>query len=1024
LITMGEEWEPIGLDSTLEARPSAIVPAPVIGAALLPFDRLHWEDLERLQWRILRDVEGLRHARLYGKRGQAQHGLDIVALAPDEVGVALQSKRYEQFGVSDLDAAVKKFRETDRPFDVERFIIGVGCEAKSTAVVEALAAHQIALRPVKLELWDEEELSAILRDQPEIVIQFFGVPTAASFCVPFVFQTIEVPAADAVLVREALGRTPEETTGAAESFRAAEAQRDDPARALTLIEQGQAYLRQAGFGAHAAQYEERRSRVLVQLGRAGEAARAALDEIWAALDQGKTTNAEILAGRLRQLAAGAPEDDRVGQLANVAEAAISLNLNPLGRLPSLDALAEGDANDQLRLVVLAGETALANDQLDWLTAASEILTEVAGQSTTDRVYRVRARLLLAEATDDWARVLEDARKLRLGHDLGALVTARYARHRALQQRFEEADVLWEEAAGDACLARRWADASTWVFSRRAFRTRWRLTAQDELLALEIALGEMGPSESVVPRDERAYTTALADLRTHNLRSAAIAAQRSLRNAVAASDWVGEERTRRVLGAILAASDEPELAAHHLARGADTTAMKDLADKNTATYIDIAESLDAPNYWTVGTAYRLIAAEADLVPDGALDGIAVRILAELSSAESHSVPDAGGFITSRYLGAVKALAGLADRLAEAQGEAVLAHFERQPTLTPNEYRFHDEDEATIVAGIALSLPGLRERAIAHLVPLLARSQPARSDISMRAIDSAPQVALRHLAAEAEAGSDWAREVLAARDDSDTPLAIAQAALERLTIPLEHVPGLYTRGTNAIGDSLLVGTLAPAQRTLAIDELLRRAEDPHVAIADRGDYLLAASNLVDGLGDEVRRGHFATAMHLTTSPTPSQQGEFEDQFAHKLGSFRMVPGENNSQAKALYLAACLADDDAQRSEIKQHAYALLGSSHRSDYWPTRVLQCLGDALNDDLGFLSGQGWALRSLAAILWAKRSVPAHVGRRLATDDDARVRRALASALADVEPTPEQAEARQLLKEDAAYSVRFLLRSG
>jgi hypothetical protein len=97
------EWHNLTLASSLNGSPSTRTPARVIGKLdLLPFRALSWEDFERLQWRVMRDVEGLRHAQLYGDRGQAQLGLDIVALAPDSAGVALQSKQYKRFGAADL----------------------------------------------------------------------------------------------------------------------------------------------------------------------------------------------------------------------------------------------------------------------------------------------------------------------------------------------------------------------------------------------------------------------------------------------------------------------------------------------------------------------------------------------------------------------------------------------------------------------------------------------------------------------------------------------------------------------------------------------------------------------------------------------------------------------------------------------------------------------------------------------------------------------------------------------------------
>lgn len=50
------------------------------------------------------------------------------------------------------------------------------------------------------------------------------------------------------------------------------------------------------------------------------------------------------------------------------------------------------------------------------------------------MLRIRLRILAAEGSGKWAPVLGDARALKLGYHLGALVQARYARHLALNQK--------------------------------------------------------------------------------------------------------------------------------------------------------------------------------------------------------------------------------------------------------------------------------------------------------------------------------------------------------------------------------------------------------------------------------------------------------------------------------------------------------------------------------------------------------------------------------------------------------------
>lgn len=57
------DWVPLSIDSDLEGRASKLVPALLSETPFLPLEELSWEDFERLQWRLLRDAEGLRGGR-------------------------------------------------------------------------------------------------------------------------------------------------------------------------------------------------------------------------------------------------------------------------------------------------------------------------------------------------------------------------------------------------------------------------------------------------------------------------------------------------------------------------------------------------------------------------------------------------------------------------------------------------------------------------------------------------------------------------------------------------------------------------------------------------------------------------------------------------------------------------------------------------------------------------------------------------------------------------------------------------
>lgn len=1013
------DWEPLSLASSLYAPASIATPAPVLGKLEeLPFTSLTWENFERLQLRMMRDVEGLREAQLYGDRGQAQLGLDIVALAPDGTGVALQSKNYKRFGKSQLTAAVKKFRTTERPFEVQRLILGVACDVKSTGAIDELAVQRKALHPIVLELWDAQELSTLLRKRPEIVVEYFGMPTAEAFCYKFQIDVTQVPSADAAAVREAIARTPEVSTGAQEFFDEA-AETTDPAQALTLVEEGQALLQNAGFKPHAASHEKERVRLLALTGRSDEAARHILDEFWSALDQGLTTTAQVTQSRLEELVPSFTDRATVNDYRKVTSSAIDLYLNPLGYLLDIKEILLGDPKDKVRLALLAGETALANDRFDWLGSAVPTLTELSLIPGLDQMRRTRLRLLIAESTQDWSEVLTDARKIIHGYSVSGLIAARHARSLARHEKFAEADLAWDEASGYASLASQWGEASTWIFSRRAFRSRWNPFTSNELLPLQTAVQKMGNSTPLIPTADEAYVNALSGHSEGKLRSAAISAQRALRDAVTISDWVGEERARRALASILIESEEPALAAHHLAQVGATKQIEALGKSLSREFLDITENLDAPNYWTVGTTYGLIASQADLVPDDLVDFIAEHIVEELAADEEGTRPDLRSFATSRYNNAIKALAGIADRIALAPATAALTHFERQPEVPENHYRFHDDDEALAVAKIALNNPSLAPRAITHLVPLLGRAQGARRETAREAIAKYETLARSGLTTLAAAGNRWAQETLALSDPIDVDPTVAANALARLTTPLTHVADVYSVGTNAIGDSLLIRHLPPESINTAVTELLVRADDPHLGSSDRADYLNAAGNLTRHLDEADYAKHFETAMRLATSPTPSKYDEFNGKYTHKLSGSRVEGMPQGSRGQALALAASLAGNDDQRMEVRRLVYALLGE--KADYWQTIALQRLGDTVKDDLAFLSMQGWALRSLVALKWVEHGEPEHLGVRLAHDPDVRVRQALAQALA-AQPDSTYMEVRSILAADAAYSVRTALK--
>jgi hypothetical protein len=1041
----GTSWRLVGANANVEQSPSRIPVVPHQGHLdLLPLDKLDWPDFERLQWRLLRDVEGLRHAQIYGDPGQAQLGLDVVAVATDGTGVALQSKKVEQFGPAKVKAAVDAFRDTQRPFEVSRFILGLSIEIRRTQTLDKFKEYQkefqALARPIEFEMWDQREICAKLKAAPQIVIEFFGLEVAKIFCEPFAVREKEVAPRDVVAIREALARTPEVTTGAgAKIEKARELADSDPKAALDVLEEAQAALLEGGFPGHAAQHESLRASLLEAVGRGSDATARRLDQLWIALDQGQHASANMARHDISTLAERV-KNKASREHAKVAERAVSLYSNPVGSVPDLVDLLTGDVRDRARLAALAGETSLAAGDDAWLKRNAIRLRNLAAKlpdTAESDVLRVRLQILAAEGSGKWAALLKEARTLKLRYALCALVQARYARHTALRQHFEEADLSWDEAAGNACLAQHWTDASRWIFSRRAFSVRWKPFAANELLPVQTALSARGPDATVLSRDEDALEYAYGQLAENKLRPAAIAAQRALRDAVTLSDWEGERRARRLIADILISSDEPAMAAHHLVRSGEVTALKRLAADQPTQFLDVIAHLSATPWWIAGAAYRSLAAQADLIPDDRVGEVAHAAVGVLNDARDGKLVDLYAMAGSRYLSAIAALAGIAERLTDEQAEAVLTYFETQPAVDPDHYRFHDEDEAKAVAGIVTNHPELTERALSHLVRLLSRSQVSRGSKTLDAVTDNLAQAQPLLQQLAGAGDRWALELLHSEHPEEASAADVQDARARLEEPLVHTKGVFSfgGGSAALPDSGLVRMLPVREQQAALEQLLDRGADSFVGAMDRASYLIAASNLRPPSDRTQRSRLFDRAMSLVLAPPPSKADELDAPFRHPLGAVRMNR-KRDARAEAAHLAATLARTRADKERVRTAALGLIGDDTVSEAWVTRALQRLGDTMAPDIGFLSGQNWALKSLAAIMWSRTATPAPVGFRLAVDADVRVRRALAlhliavqtedgdpskgSAAADATRIRElRSEILQLLRRDPSFSVRI-----
>lgn len=199
-------WLPAPAWLLTPATPADIPPPVETRQQSLPVHALSWENFERLCLRLLQlesdpvHVSGVNGnsgltsvvARRYGTQGQPQDGIDIYARdrlirgkpAPERRYVTLQSRRVQEVRQGDLRAAIDHFLDGKWASVCRRFIFATSASTESVQLqdeIERVAAELIE-NSVELVVWDEAEISSRLRDQPEVIDDFFGRAWVRRLC--------------------------------------------------------------------------------------------------------------------------------------------------------------------------------------------------------------------------------------------------------------------------------------------------------------------------------------------------------------------------------------------------------------------------------------------------------------------------------------------------------------------------------------------------------------------------------------------------------------------------------------------------------------------------------------------------------------------------------------------------------------------------------------------------------------------------------------------------------------------------
>ena len=1040
----------MALDSAWYGLPVQVTPAPVDGLlSTLPYLGMLPADFEKLLWRIVDEVEGLRHVHLYGTHGQKDYGVDVVGQLPDGTWHGWQGKRYNSYTPGDLTTAVQDHTGVNTPFPVTRLVIAVPCPIKSQ-VVDRLRTLQSTHSTLEIVLVGPEDLDERLRRRQDIVTTFFGAHTAARFCRPAPQPAvITAPGLDRSAFADAARNSPARSCGAELHLEQAAllSQDGEHAAAADQYQRAQDLLAAAGFAGHASAVGRSRAGALIDGGLLGDGAQLLSDAFWPRADTGDSYGTAMLLGQLSEAVRaqqGKPQErghDTALRLLSLMDTGryLSQPLADLGRVS--DRLADSELArhhpvEHARLAALAAETALARQDLDWLGRHTAVLSQAAAAvaALDHALLSVRLRAAVADSTGDWRALLSAARRRVHSRILCALILARHARYLAVTAGSAEAADSWEEAVELACLDSHNADAADWVYATRLIRDRTdrqRLFGDEHHLAQALLAR---PGKPLLLKSGDLLAQGIGDLHEGNLRAAVIALTQQVRISIATGRWLDEHVARRSLAEALQASGEFDQAAVHAVMVGESTPAERLTAAVGEHFTDVTDRLGKGPYWERAIAMRLTADQADLLPDSQVSSVAEQTLALLEATGTTGRGYIPAENPSPYLAAHGLLAGVAPRLDLDQAARALDCLRPLTVRGIGGVRRTDDTHTAALAAVARTHPDLRDGVLDQLLTMVASGNAM--DTALR---SAAETFTRyggHLQPQllqlAQQGSQAASRILMDGRLVEPPgpdqLEQAAAALIRITAPPETSTGPITTtalGTSALQDAALVQLLPEEDRMTAIDALINAGRGSGHSM-ERGERIDAAINLAARMpkGGTVAAAYPTVIAALSAPAVPSPGDDAFTGTSHPLDFFRFNVDLDDIRCHWVRLAAVLANAPEQHHQVRDQILLLLPGAEGNDaYYLARALQALPTAVLVPHLFLlaSHPSWAVRCICALAWAREeSSSLQLGPLLAHDRDVRVRRTLAEAIGESRYEYHRDTAEHLAK-DPHYSVRQFL---
>ena len=1021
-----DDWTSIPDDDEVWAAPSAR-PAPLADLAppLINTHEMTWEAFERLVLTMVRTLDGASDVRRYGRPGQAQHGLDVVAFFAERKPSVYQAKRWQAFDAADLERAVELYLAGRRPFEADRIVVAVASEVRDTQAIDKLAELRARYPDMEIELWDRQEISDRLRNQSHIVSTFFGPATAAAFCTVSPPLTTEAPASS--IAADAILRGPVAHLGLADDLRHAEALLEEgPVEAAELLAHVANRLEASGFAPHAISVRELQAKALRAAGQRGEEAWVRIALGWRQLGAGDTFTASLQIRGIAEWGDDAPGD--VVRCANVLSVAIGLRRDYPVTLDHLaevvDALIQSDPH-RVDAYLMFAEEAVAGRRPDLVVARSNLLEELARSSPQHdegHLTAARLRMCVADCCGGWEQLAKTARDT-YPPSVTALVLARHARHLALVPQPQPSVARWRDAVERACVEGLNDDAAEWLYALRAVRVQSGLISDDinEPHRHALALRAAG-SGTLLPEPYGARERVLANLRDEKWPDALESLRRYRWRSVVGADWCGEIEAHELLGDLLVRTGRgPEAVRHYVIAG-ESKKLESLADASRDESLALPIDLLTPRPWERAAAFSYAAATADLIADEE-----ARVWCAAAFGEfANQAQQAAMFAPNPWLAAFKAFGQLAVVSTDEEARRFLEMGRELVPRQPNTYRFTDEDHVHALVGIARTHPHLRADVVDQLLEALlldSRMAGLVLEHGQELLRADPSRVLAAVEKAAAGGSHYAALALVAADaDTTAAVPLARQRLEAAVAARVHEPGVSTFGTGLPQIAWLMTVLPEKDRVRFARGMLDFAGDNEETAPNRIEALHALRVIARHVPDDVRDELFELVVPFAEGRREPDGDAFFVGGDDPLARFRFSFGDASLVPAGLLAVAALARTPDQCSTVQQNAVAQLSTT--TDQSANSIAAALAtlppERVTLPLEILASHPsqW-LRALAAVLLAERNdQPEEIGVTLARDLSRHVRWSLAGSLRG---DARQDKVRAIIAHDPRRSVRHQL---